>query len=57
MPDRHLPESTDVDWVGRITPGDLKALEDAGFARHGRHWLHGLEAGSSSLSETAVSTA
>ena len=34
------PRPTDVDLVGRITPNDLQALTDAGFERHGRHWLH-----------------
>ena len=34
------PRPTDVDLVGRITPYDLQALADAGFKRHGRHWLH-----------------
>ena len=34
------PRPTDVDLVGRITPRDLQALEDAGFERTGRHWLH-----------------
>ena len=31
---------TDVDMVGRITPRDLQVLEEAGFERRGRHWLH-----------------
>ena len=34
------PRPTDVDLVGQITPNDLQALADAGFERHGRHWLH-----------------
>ena len=35
---QHRP--TDVDMVGRITPRDLQVLDDAGFERRGRHWMH-----------------
>ena len=34
------PRPTDVDMVGLITARDLQVLDDAGFVRHGRHWLH-----------------
>lgn len=34
------PRPTDVDMVGRISPRDLQVLDDAGFERRGRHWLH-----------------
>jgi hypothetical protein len=30
----------DLDLVGTVTPGVTRALENAGFERHGRHWIH-----------------
>lgn len=30
----------DVDLVGSVTPGVACELEEAGFERHGRHWIH-----------------
>lgn len=30
----------DVDLVGSVTPGVARALEEAGFERHGRNWIH-----------------
>jgi hypothetical protein len=30
----------DVDLVGTVTPRAARALEGAGFERHGRHWIH-----------------
>lgn len=30
----------DVDLVGHVSPVVARALEKAGFERHGRHWIH-----------------
>jgi hypothetical protein len=30
----------DVDLVGSVTPSVARALEEAGFKRRGRHWIH-----------------
>lgn len=30
----------DIDLVGTVTPGAVRALAAAGFERHGRHWIH-----------------
>jgi hypothetical protein len=30
----------DLDLVGSVTRGVARALEGAGFERHGRHWIH-----------------
>lgn len=30
----------DIDLVGSVTPRAARALEGAGFERHGRHWIH-----------------
>jgi hypothetical protein len=33
----------DLDFVGSVPAGVSKALEEAGFRREGRHWIHGKE--------------
>jgi hypothetical protein len=30
----------DLDFVGSVTPEAARGLADAGFERHGRHWIH-----------------
>jgi hypothetical protein len=30
----------DLDFVGRVPPAVSRTLEDAGFSRRGRHWIH-----------------